>query len=729
MSKREVHQSMPHPHSPSTRPPASTDSLGIEPCTPSVAQQGSFGEFAPGTSLKNRYVLEKVLGSGGMGEVYLGRDTVLDRCIAVKVIRPRDPGLRNRSLHETSLREAFIEEARIGANLTHPAIATVFDFGFHDGEPFIVFEYIAGEPLREVIRRRSRLPLEEVRLILGPLAQALDFAHSHHVVHRDLKPENIRATAQGHFKILDLGLAKQFRHQLDWSFAGTPAYASPEQAASLPCDGRTDQYALALITHEMLTGHCVFEHADWSELLRMHREQEPLSPHRIVPDLSESVSTALLRALEKDPNQRFATCEEFAVAMGCQFLSLPASLPEILLQAKVRRLLAPWRIFSFFQFLGCGHAALARLILCTGVCAPFTYLVLTPNAIWASCGGELMCWPLQAISVAAMSDDRWGSTLHVRVSGKNGTIRQSLQFSTRSLCQEWYHRVYSLKKDASTLARHPSGEPKVEHIVLLNRRPLVRYQLLGTVEAKSESRKRAEALLQIQAATMGADAVMEVQQESIPEFNRTLKRLTGTAIRAVDQAGRLELRFRWFADQIAKLSSWMFLIIAVSFLSFFPIHRAFENYYLFILNPVSSAPSTRGEELWLAHSSYGEVLALFFALHGWPLATVVLLRLLRWPQLLRPAATSIFFLSTINLIMINFITVDYEAPARIILFFLPFFGIYVARRSRRIRRLYRVLIPDIERQTSLLRLVVGGLFVITSLLFGLLPAVFVFSRL
>src|SRR5262249_9762188 len=153
--------------------------------------------------LLNRYGLESLLGQGGMGQVYLARDAVLQRPVAVKLIRPLDPRLRDRSLHETSLRDAFIGEARIGANLTHPAIATVFDSGFQEGEPFIVFEYIAGETLRDVIRQRGRLPLEEVRLILGPLAQALDFAHSHHVVHRDLKPDNIRATTQGYFKILD----------------------------------------------------------------------------------------------------------------------------------------------------------------------------------------------------------------------------------------------------------------------------------------------------------------------------------------------------------------------------------------------------------------------------------------------------------------------------------------------------------------------------------------------
>ena len=214
------------------------------------------------------------------------------------------------------------KEARLGANLTHPAIATVYDYGFHDDMPFTVFEYLHGQTLGELRRSRGRLPLEEVRLIIGPLAQALDFAHGRHVVHRDLKPENIRATEQGLFKILDLGLAKEFRRDVDWSgFAGTPAYAAPEQAAGKACDGRTDQYALALIAFELLAGRRLFECRDPHELLAMHRETQPTGLATDLADAPEAVRLALARALSEDPNARFATCGDFAVALGCQLLS------------------------------------------------------------------------------------------------------------------------------------------------------------------------------------------------------------------------------------------------------------------------------------------------------------------------------------------------------------------------------------------------------------------------
>ena len=153
-------------------------------------------------------------------------------------------------------------------------------------------------------------------------------------MHRDLKPENIRATEQRQFKILDLGLAREFSRQDDWRFAGTPAYAAPEQAAERPSDGRTDQYALAVIVFELLTGRRPFESNSWLDLLEMHFSSAPPRPRSLDPDIPETVEAAILKALEKDPNLRFSTCTELAVALGCQFLTGPAPLPRILLETE-----------------------------------------------------------------------------------------------------------------------------------------------------------------------------------------------------------------------------------------------------------------------------------------------------------------------------------------------------------------------------------------------------------
>ena len=132
--------------------------------------------FAPGGVIQGRYRVDQELGRGGMGIVFLGRDLQLDRSVAIKVSLLQEPKGDSDETDLAALRGAFAEEARLGANLTHPAIATVYDFGFYDNKPYTVFEYLPGETLRDLLRRRTRLPLEEVRLIVGPLAQALDFA-------------------------------------------------------------------------------------------------------------------------------------------------------------------------------------------------------------------------------------------------------------------------------------------------------------------------------------------------------------------------------------------------------------------------------------------------------------------------------------------------------------------------------------------------------------------------
>jgi serine/threonine-protein kinase len=252
-----------------------------------------------------------------MGQVYLAHDRRMDRPVAIKIVIPPKQGEISDPF-EDQLQEALAEEARLGANLRHRAIALVFDHAIDEIIPYTVFEYIDGPSLRDQMRRYGRLPLAEVRRIVGQLARGLDYAHAHNVIHRDLKPENVRLKDQAQYVLLDFGLVKDFRRRADLRhFSGTPAYAAPEQVTGLPASGRSDQYALAMIAYEMITGRRGYEGNDVKSLLEMHRTREPVSPRKLVPNVPRRVMAALWRALHKEPLLRFETCSDFARAMGC----------------------------------------------------------------------------------------------------------------------------------------------------------------------------------------------------------------------------------------------------------------------------------------------------------------------------------------------------------------------------------------------------------------------------
>jgi serine/threonine protein kinase len=684
--------------------------------------------FGPGITLKDRYLLE--IGRGGMGQVYLGRDQVLQRPVAIKIIFPADPQLRERTRGEARLRESFVEEARLGANLAHPAIATVFDFGFHDGHPFTVFEYISGQILRDVLRQRGRIPLDEPRLIIGPLAQALDFANSRQVVHRDLKPENIRATEQGHFKILDLGLAKEFREHVDWRFAGTPAYASPEQASELPCDGRTDQYALALITYEMLASCRPFQAGGWLEMLEMHRSQEPLSPQDFQPDLPTPVCHAVMRALEKDPNERFASCEEFAVALGCQLLSTPAPPPAIVELATVgafggshfkssrfhaSRLMRPiWRLLNSLAYgnsIPYGTPIIPRIGR-TG----HAVLVLGRDALWCSYRSSIMRWPLRAIMKITMS----GVRLSIHIYNANRPGYQWFDFHSPYECEQWYDQLSNLTKDSAENNYERLADPRLEPVVLLHHRPLLRFQLLGTVESKSYSRAAAEASLHIQGAMMGADAVVDVRHETLPEFGSTSVRFFGTAVRAVDVAGRTDLRFRWFGNQVSQLSSWMASFVAGSLLYLFLAGFLFRlGNIIANLSPEPRSPGT-------------VLLVVVVLIHLWPLGVTLLLRQLEWPQLVPPAAITALALGGLSAFHLlgcvtALVLVGRGNPFNFLLAYLPAlpvgaFGVFLSRRTLHVYREFGTVVPDVQRSVAPGRRWAGRFILIVSLLYAIVVA-------
>ncbi|MBL8816632.1 MAG: protein kinase [Planctomyces sp.] len=263
-------------------------------------------EFRPDVLIHERYLLSRQLGRGGMGQVWLAHDQLLNRTVAMKVLTVRS------AYSQTALQEELAREARLGASLNDVGIAAVYDFGVHAGRSFTIFEYVEGETLRERLKRSAPVPFAEVSHIVRSLARSLDFAHSRGIIHRDLKPENICLTRHGQPKILDFGIARDLKTDFrQESFCGTPHYAAPEQAACSATDARTDQYALGLLAWEMITGTHPFQGTAVSDVLRMHREAPLPDLKFLCPGLPESVVRAIQKSLSKSPADRFATCQEF----------------------------------------------------------------------------------------------------------------------------------------------------------------------------------------------------------------------------------------------------------------------------------------------------------------------------------------------------------------------------------------------------------------------------------
>jgi serine/threonine protein kinase/tetratricopeptide (TPR) repeat protein len=277
---------------------------------------------APQKALGDRYTIENEIGRGGMATVYRARDPRHDRSVAVKVL--------NADVAAALGTERFLQEIKTVASLTHPHIVPVHDSGETGGVLFYVMPHIEGETLRDKINRDKHLsPAETVRLT-RTLASALDFAHRHGVVHRDIKPENVMLF-EGEPLILDFGIAKAISAAGGETLTrtgiaiGTPAYLSPEQASGeTQLDGRSDQYSLACVVYEMLSGQPPFIASTAQGVIakRFSAPPQPLSSSANVP---AAASDVVLRALSLDPADRFPTVSEFARVLGA---AIPAEAAE-----------------------------------------------------------------------------------------------------------------------------------------------------------------------------------------------------------------------------------------------------------------------------------------------------------------------------------------------------------------------------------------------------------------
>lgn len=268
-------------------------------------------DLAPGVRLGERYELLEQIGQGGMGRVYRARDRVLDRDVAVKVL---DEGVAD----DDSFRRACAREARAAGQLTHPSIARIFDSGTDDGRSFVVMELVPGCTLREILCRQPALPPLEAIDLAAQVADALDEAHGHGIVHCDVKPQNIIVTPEGMAKLVDFGIAHAATvtatlaaHEI----RGSAPYLSPEQVRGEDIDGRTDVYALGAVLYELLTGRPPFVGDNVAALIAQRLVADPPPPRALHPAVSPELERVVLRALARDPAQRYESAAAFREAL------------------------------------------------------------------------------------------------------------------------------------------------------------------------------------------------------------------------------------------------------------------------------------------------------------------------------------------------------------------------------------------------------------------------------
>jgi serine/threonine-protein kinase len=249
-----------------------------------------------------------------MGVVYQAQDPAIGRVIAIKTIN-----LANLTdgAERSRLRDRLFREAQSAGMLSHPNIVTIYDIAEENGMAYIFMEFVNGPPLERLLLEPVPMSRDKILAIFRQTAMALDYAHQKGIVHRDIKPANIMVHEDGRAKITDFGVAKIVSQQMTQSGAmmGTPAYMSPEQVQGQAVDGRADQFSLAVIAYEVLTGEKPFVADYLPTLLYKIVREDPVPPHRLNPTLGPAIEEALKKALSKDPEQRFPDCAAFASAL------------------------------------------------------------------------------------------------------------------------------------------------------------------------------------------------------------------------------------------------------------------------------------------------------------------------------------------------------------------------------------------------------------------------------
>jgi len=273
-----------------------------------------------------RYQIIGELGRGAMGIVYRAQDPAIGRTIAIKSIRLSE--LTDAAERER-LRERLFREAQSAGMLSHPGIVTIYDIAEEAGLAYIFMEFVNGPPLEKMLLAAQTPDKETLLSIFRQTAAALDYAHKKGIVHRDIKPANIMIHEDGTAKITDFGVAKIVSQQLTvaGTMMGTPSYMSPEQVQGGPITGRTDQFSLAVVVYEALTGEKPFTAEYLPTLLYRIVREEPVPPQRLNTTLGPQVEQVLRKALSKNPADRYETCAEFISALAAATNATPGWIP------------------------------------------------------------------------------------------------------------------------------------------------------------------------------------------------------------------------------------------------------------------------------------------------------------------------------------------------------------------------------------------------------------------
>ena len=273
-----------------------------------------------GQIIKERYEIVQLLGEGGMSYVYKANDKQLKRTVAIKTLKPN-------YVQQEKFVERFKREAQTAANLNHPNIVQIFDWGIGD-EPFFVMEYIEGNTLTSIIAKRRTISLNDVLFIGAQVSSGLQAAHSKGLVHRDIKPGNIMITPEGKVKVTDFGIVSLQNEESDitktGSILGTASYISPEQAQGKPVSKESDLYSLGTVLYELITGRPPFEGDTPIATATKHITDKPEKLSVIRPDIPKGVENAVLKLLHKYPKDRFKNAEDLRAVLLQQKTQLQA---------------------------------------------------------------------------------------------------------------------------------------------------------------------------------------------------------------------------------------------------------------------------------------------------------------------------------------------------------------------------------------------------------------------